>query len=132
MLLARTLLTRTLVPRTLLARTALALTRAGLSFVEATLYTSGLVAIAFLVAIRLLISDFFSMDMAFFLGKRIFYSVLTSLYLAQRLPNRMPQDTIIESTAKSASCSHATSGPGSAKGELVHQWQIINHVRVKN
>ena len=71
-LVLRTLVPRTLVPRTVVPRTALALTRAGLSFVESTLYTSGLVARAFLVAIRLLISDFFSMDMAFFLGRDFF------------------------------------------------------------
>jgi hypothetical protein len=65
---------RTGVLRTVALRTAVALTRAGLSFVESTLYAFGLVAIAFLVAIRLLISDFFSMDMTFFLGKRFFYS----------------------------------------------------------
>jgi hypothetical protein len=88
-LVPRTLVPRTLVPRTLVPRTALALTRAGFSFVESTLYASGLVAIAFLVAIRLLISDFFSMDMAFFPREEIFLFRLTSLYLAQRLPNRM-------------------------------------------
>jgi hypothetical protein len=46
------------------------------SLVEATWVTPGLVAMAFLVAIRLLISDFFSIDIAFS-SVRVFYSRLT-------------------------------------------------------
>jgi hypothetical protein len=60
------------VARTLVARTGLALTRAGCSFVESTLYASGLVAMAFLVAMRLLISDFFSIDIVFSSGRDFF------------------------------------------------------------
>jgi hypothetical protein len=41
--------------------------------VDATVVTSGLAAMAFLVAMRLLISDFFSIDILFSLG-RVFYS----------------------------------------------------------
>jgi hypothetical protein len=40
--------------------------------VGATLFTSGLVTIAFLVAVRLLISDFFSIAIASLLGVFIF------------------------------------------------------------
>ena len=43
------------------------------TLVGATLLTSGLVTMAFLLAVRLLISDFFSIDIAYSSG-RVFYS----------------------------------------------------------
>src|SRR5438309_12077300 len=52
------------------------------SLVELTVLTSGLVTIAFLLALRLLIRDFFSIDMACSLLR-----IADALYVAKRMPN---------------------------------------------
>jgi hypothetical protein len=54
-------------------------------FVDATLLASGLVTRAFLAALRLLIRDFFSIDICLSL---LFFKLLTdAMYIAQQLPN---------------------------------------------
>jgi hypothetical protein len=58
-------------------------------FVDATLLASGLVTRAFLAALRLLIRDFFSIDICL----SLFFLLLTdALYIAQQLPNSPVRD----------------------------------------